>query len=155
MVKGKETFYFQHDYEPTSDPKMQAFIGEYGATGYGVYWRLIEMLHSNKDHCLPYENYIFVAVGKQMQVKPEIVKEMVQNCVQLFKLFKDDDACFWCERVLRNIEHRKEISEERAFAGKKSGEARRKKKEQTNKIEHLLNKSEQSKEKESKEKVTY
>ena len=45
MVKGKETFYFQHDYEPTSDPKMQALVGEYGAAGYGVSWSIIEMLH--------------------------------------------------------------------------------------------------------------
>lgn len=130
MVKGKETFYFQHDYEPTSDPKMQAFVGEYGAAGYGVYWRIIEMLHSDITHSLPYEEYIFISIGKQLQIKPDLVKEMVQNCVELFKLFKNDDGCFWSERVLRNIERRKEISEERAAAGKKSGEARRKKKEQ-------------------------
>jgi hypothetical protein len=29
---SKETFYFPHDYDSTSDPKMQAFIGIAGQT---------------------------------------------------------------------------------------------------------------------------
>jgi len=37
----KKTFYFSHDFEPTSDPKIQALISEYGGLGYGIWWRII------------------------------------------------------------------------------------------------------------------
>ena len=33
----KKTFYFSHDFEPTSDPKIQALISEYGGLGYGSF----------------------------------------------------------------------------------------------------------------------
>ena len=57
---SKETFYFPHDYDPTGDPKMQALLGEFGGCGYGVFWRIIEMLHSDSSHKLPLKTiYIF------------------------------------------------------------------------------------------------
>ena len=71
----KESYYFPHDYEPTGDPKIQALIGEYGATGYGIFWRVVEMLHSNAEHKLPFKNYIFLAIAKQNQANTSKGKE--------------------------------------------------------------------------------
>jgi len=57
----KESYYFSHDYEPTSDPKIAALLGEFGAVGYGIFWRIVEMLHSSKDHQIPKKKYIYSA----------------------------------------------------------------------------------------------
>ena len=49
---AKETFYFSHDYSCINDPKIQALIGKHGAKGYGIFWRIVEMLHEDPDHRL-------------------------------------------------------------------------------------------------------
>lgn len=123
----KDTFYFPHDYEPTSDPKMIAMIGGYGATGYGLYWRIVEMLHSSETHTLLKEDYIYVALSKQMSIPVEQVRVFVEDCVNIYKLFDGDDDQFLSNRVMKNIEKRKSISEMRSKAGKISAQKREEK----------------------------
>jgi hypothetical protein len=129
MAKQKDSYYFPHDFEPTSDPKIQAFIGEFGAIGYGVYWRLIEMLHSDKDHHLPMEKYIYLSVASQMSVSVEQVEKIIISCVEPYKLFSADGYLFWSERVFRNFTKREEISAKRSKAGKASAKKRAEKEE--------------------------
>jgi hypothetical protein len=121
----KDTFYFSHDYEPTADPKIQAMLGEFGAVGYGLYWRIVEMLHSDADHKLAKKQYIYIALSKQMSTSVEHVSAFVDKCVSVFELFVEDENFFWSERVLRNIEKRENISKKRSFAGKKSVESKK------------------------------
>ena len=120
----KDTFYFPHDYSCTNDPKIQAFIGKYGASGYGIFWRLVEMLHEDPKHRLPLKKYIFDAVGSQLQVDPETVLQMVEYLTDTCEIFKTHDDHFYSERVLINMEKRDAIKEKRSIAGKKSAEIR-------------------------------
>lgn len=121
----KDTFFFRHDFAPTSDPKIQAMIGEHGALGYGLFWRIVEMLHSDTDHVLAFKEYTFLAISKQMSTSVEQVKVFVNDCITTYELFEADGVNFWSERVNRNIEERKEISVKRSFAGKKSAETKK------------------------------
>ncbi len=123
----KDTYYFQHDYEPTSDPKIQALIGEHGAFGYGIFWRIVEMLHSNSDHTLPMKTYIFIAIAKQMLASDDDIKKIVMDCIDRYELFESDKLKFWSNRVFANLEKRKKISEVRSLAGHKGAIARREK----------------------------
>lgn len=141
MSKEKDAFYFSHDYDPTGDPKMQAMMGDYGAIGYGVYWRIVEMLHSEPSHKLPFKKYIYLAIAKQMstnvqqnstmgvqvEINAEQVEMFVKCCLNDYELFHSDDDFFWSNRVLRNMEKRDNISEKRSGAGKKSAEKRKNK----------------------------
>lgn len=120
----KDTFYFSHDYNTTNDPKMVAFIGKYGATGYGVFWRIVEMLHEESTHRLPLKKYIFDAVGSQLQVDPDTVLEMVEYLTDTCELFKTEDDHFYSERVLENMEKRDAIRAKRSKAGKASAKKR-------------------------------
>jgi len=115
---GKETFYFSHDYEPTSDPKIQALLGEFGAVGYGVYWRIVEMLHSSCDHKLPFKQYLFLAIAKQMLTSAEQIEAIIRHAIEIYELFNSDAEYFWSNRVNRNFEVRAELSEKRAVAGR-------------------------------------
>lgn len=118
----KDTYYFPHDYEPTSDPKMCAMIGEYGATGYGLYWRIVEMLHSNEQHTLPKEQYLYLSLSKQMSTSVEQVLRFIDDCIGVYKLFDSDDVCFYSNRVLKNIDFREHIKKVRSDAGKVSAQ---------------------------------
>jgi hypothetical protein len=114
----KETYYFPHDYEPTSDPKIQALIGEHGALGYGIYWRIVEMLHSNSEHKLPHKDYIILAIAKQMQANVQQIEATIKYCILICELFTSDGDFFWSERVNRNISKRIKLSDIRSVAGK-------------------------------------
>jgi len=122
----KDTFYFSHDYEPTSDPKIQAMLGQFGAIGYGLYWRIIEMLHSDNEHKLQKKQYIYLALAQQMLIDVEQVTTFIEQCINVFELFESDQNNFWSDRVNRNIEIRNINSANKSKAGKISAEMRKK-----------------------------
>ena len=127
----KESFYFPHDYEPTSDPKIQALLGEYGGMGYGVFWRIVEMLHSASDHKIPIKDYIVVAIAKQMLSNSKQIQEIIEISINTCELFISDGKFLWSSRVNNNISIRQEISEKRALAGRKGGIAKQGKAQKT------------------------
>lgn len=130
----REAYYFPHEYHASNDPKLQALIGEFGGLGYGIYWRLVEMLHADDNHILPLKTYLYEALAKQMLTEPSTVEAVVKQCIAKFDLLNSDDTCFWSERVFRNFEKREEISKQKSEAGK-LGALARKEKEQ---LKHLL-----------------
>jgi len=135
---AKDTFWFPHDFEPTSDPKIQALLAEYGGIGYGIYWRLVEMIHSDNSHKIPLKQYIFIAIAKQMsantkqnkckiqqiEITPDCVKCLIEDCILIFELFFSDGNFFWSDRANRNLEKRAEISKTRSEIGKKGAIAK-------------------------------
>lgn len=122
----KDTFYFSHDYSTTSDPKVQAFLSVYGASGYGVFWRIIEMLHEDQQHKLPLKKYIFIALGFQLKVDADEIEKMINCLIDDCDLLRTDGDYFYSERVLNNMEKRQSVIEKRSYAGKKSAEKRAK-----------------------------
>lgn len=127
---AKETFYFPHDFEPMSDPKMQALVGEHGADGYAIFWRVVEMLHSDDDHRLECKLYVYAGIAQQFKLDIETVRIVLNYAITVCELFTSDGQTFWSERVFRNFEKREEIKEKKSRAGKASAEARKKAAEQ-------------------------
>lgn len=125
---AKDTYFFRHDYEPTSDPKIQALLSEYGATGYGLYWRIVEMLHSDSTHKLITKKYLIIAIAKQMLSTTDFVLQFIDDCVNIFELFKQENDTIYCDRVMQNIDKRNDILEKRKAAGSKGGVANAKQK---------------------------
>ena len=128
---SKETYYFSHDYTAAGDMKIQALIGEYGRSGYGVYWYIIEQLHQEETHWLPMKEYLFLAIAKQMKANAEQietvakqVEDIIKYCIFVCDLFVSKGEMFTSRRVLKNFEKRSEISEKRRLAGKKGASAK-------------------------------
>ena len=121
---AKESYYFAHDYEPTSDPKIGALLAEYGAEGYGIYWRIIEMLHSNPEHKIPKKKYIFIALAKELITNDNKIELVINYATDVCELFLEDSEYIISKRVLRNFEKREEISEKRSNAGKAGMQSR-------------------------------
>jgi len=117
--------YFSHDYNASSDPKIIALIGDYGAVGYGIYWRIVEMLHSENEHKLPLKEYIIRAIAKQMSTSVEQTSAFINDCINVYELFIEEDGNFYSKRVLENIEKMEDIKEKRSNAGKISAEKRK------------------------------
>lgn len=113
----KESFYFPHDYGAANDPKISALVEEYGATGYGIYWYIIELLHQDEKHTLPLKQYIYLAIAKQMKANAEQIESIVKHCIMVCELFLVKGDYFYSPRVMRNFEKRALISEKRRKAG--------------------------------------
>lgn len=124
---AKDTYYFQHDYEPTSDPKMQALLNKYDWHGYGLFWRIIEMLHSDESHKLARKKFIYLSLCNKSTSVQQVL-QFVDDCINDFELFSADIDFFWSERVIRNVEKWKKNSENKSFAGKESARLRAEKK---------------------------
>lgn len=140
---NKESFYFPHDYDAASDPKMQALIGKYGGLGYGIYWRVVEMLHASSEHRLCRKPYLYSAIAKQMLVSDEQMLEIITYAVDFCELFETDGETFWSNRVNKNFERRAEISEKRSFAGKMSAVAKANAKQISTNVEQISTSVEQ------------
>jgi hypothetical protein len=142
---SQETLYFPHDYNPFDDTQFEALVLKHKAVGYAVFWRLVEMLHANADHILPFENHIYISIASKFSISPEVVEEIIMDCLSEFKLFSADGVYFWSERVLRNIAKRKAIREQKSLAGKASAEKRKKEKDdedsntRSTPVQHPLN----------------
>lgn len=126
---SQETFYFPHDYDPFQDMKMEPFVAKHGAAGYGVFWRLVEMLHSDTDHLLPLKPYVYESVANKLKLTPTLVEQIIEDCICKYCLFDGNGEFFWSNRVFKNVEKRKAISEQRSAAGKASADQRKKNKE--------------------------
>lgn len=117
--------YFSHDYYATLDPKIIALLGDYGAVGYGIYWRIVEMLHAEESHTLPLKDYIYKALAQQMVTSVEQISTIINDCINVYELFIEEDNNFYSKRVLENIEKMEETKEKRSKAGKISAERRK------------------------------
>ena len=152
-MKKKETYYFSHDYSTTNDPKIQALLGKYGATGYGIYWRIVEMLHEDQEHQVHLKPYVYEAISSTLKEETKLVKEIIKYCVEVCELFVLSDNYIFSQRVLNNIAKRDKIKEARSIAGKRSAELRSKNQVQ-NGTSVKQEPTKESKEKESKVKHT-
>jgi hypothetical protein len=100
-------------------------LTEFGAAGYGLFWRIVEILHSEKTHKIPHKKYVYLTLAKQMLTSVEQIETFVEQCINVYELFESDGECFWSNRVMQNIGKRNEIKEKRANAGKISAERRK------------------------------
>ena len=120
----KEAFYFSHDYSTTNDPKVQALLGKFGAKGYGVYWRIVEILHEEQDHKLHLRPYMFEAIASTFKEDVKDINTIIEYLVEVCELFIKEDNFLYSQRVLENISKRDKIKEARSSAGKRSAQLR-------------------------------
>jgi len=131
-MKNKD-YYFKHDYNPTNDPKIVCLLGNHGGLGYGTFWRIIELLHQERDHKLPHREYIYEAIAKQMLASAKQISDLISDCINTYELFVSDGDYFWSNRVIDNINKQEEISEIRQKAGRAGAIAKQNLAKPTNK----------------------
>lgn len=129
----KDAYYFSHDSNARNDIKISAMLSVYKAEGYGYYWITVENLREQSDFKLPFNDYTFDMLAKQMQCRRIKVKKFIEDCLKEFKdlqghgLFESDGYCFWSNSLNRRM---KKLEEKRLTAKKNAEdgwEKRRKK----------------------------
>lgn len=152
MAHIKDTYYFSHDSNARSDPKILALRSVYGMEGYGRFWILVEMLREQPGYKLKLNsNYASKAIAKELECDEDAAIQFVQDCIEEFELFETDGEYFWSNSLLRRMELRKEKSEK----ARRAAMARWKKEKKSDSNAGAMqahSKSNASKVKESKEK---
>lgn len=121
---AKETFYFSHDYNARNDKKAKALIKKYGATGYGLYWILAEMLHEDENSSIELDEIQYDLLSDESKLEIDVVKDIINDCVNNYKLFYLDGILLKNNRVERNKDKRTEIKKVRSEAGKEGAKKR-------------------------------
>lgn len=104
-----ESFYFPHDYNARSDPKLQQVLMDVGIEGIGIYWCLIEMLYE-QDGILP------ISSCKSIAFALHVHYNCIQSIINDFGLFNSDGDVFWSESVKKRLKKRCDISNKRKEA---------------------------------------
>lgn len=115
----KDAYYFSHDSNASSDPKISAMINQYGIEGYGRFWIVVEMLREQQDYRLPLKNYIFDALAMRLQCAAEEAEKYITDCINLFELFDSDEEFFWSNSLIRRMKQKEDRSMQASEAAKK------------------------------------
>jgi len=114
--------WFKHDINARHDVKIVAMRDKYGASGYGAWWMLIEILRDTDGYKLPLRE---VPLLRHSLNFPE-VEAFVDDCINVYFLLESDDEYVWSESLMRRMEAYEELLTQRAAAGKLGGIAKAK-----------------------------
>jgi hypothetical protein len=118
----KEAYYFSHDTNARNDEKILCLRADYGITGYGAFWILIEMMFENQDTQLSHKHVKGIAYSLNMEV--ELLTNIINSCIE-YGLFVSDGDNFWSESLRTRKGTYINKREKKVEAGLKSAEARR------------------------------
>lgn len=115
--------YFSHDYNARHDKKIAALVGKYKGTGYGIFWATCEMMHEEGGE-LELDDLTYSAISKNINEDENLLKNVIEDCIEKFKLFFFLDGKITSNRVKKNLNKRLNISVIRSKAGKAGANAK-------------------------------
>lgn len=142
--------YFAHDYSARHDRKIAALIEKYKSSGYGIFWATCEMMHEEGGE-LELDEITYGAISKNVNEDKILLKNVISDCIEIFKLFVLFDGKLTSNRVKKNLDKRLNLSDIRSKAGKAGAKAKQKlsKAKQMTYIKGKENKGKENKGKES------
>jgi len=131
----KDEFWFSHASDAKDDPKCMLLIEQLGLEGYGIFWVLVEVLRQQKNYKYP------IALLAPLSRKYNTTQAKMEVVVKEYGLFEIDDSSFFFSYSLnRRMEALELAKEKKRLAGVKSGQSRRKKKNEqcSNSVQTML-----------------
>lgn len=99
---SKETFYFSHDYNARTDPRIKKLLTKMGMSGYGIWWALVEDLYNNAN-ALPTD---YESIAYDLRVDKNTLISVIED----FELFVIEDGFFGNKSIQRRLDERAEKS---------------------------------------------
>ena len=122
---AKDSYYFPHDYNARSDPKIMALRAVYGAEGYAVYFMLLEIMREQPSYRLTVNKYLWDTLSMQLGIDGAKIKHIVEDCCTEFSdggkpLLVNDGESIYSLSLLRRMEAMDKQNEQK----KRAAEAR-------------------------------
>lgn len=106
--------WFPHDYYSTKDLAIVRLLMKHGATGYGVFWATIEILHSNNVVYATELLDVLCHMFGQSDTNP--IESVLQDMISFGLLHQREDGTMYSRRVEANKEARDAITESKRAA---------------------------------------
>lgn len=113
----KDKRWFPHELGARISPALVRLQMKLGGIGLAIYWCIIEMLYENGGR-LPKDYSLYAYELKWA------TEEQVQAVAESDYLFASDGTYFWCDEVIDDIAHMKDISEKRSTAARAKAKSR-------------------------------
>lgn len=113
---AKEAYYFSHDANSRTDPKILSMMLDYGIEGYGMFWIIVENLREQDGYKMKQDKSTWRALAMQMHKTVEEIKTFLNECIKEYELFVTDDVFFYSESLLRRMNKKDEITQKRKDA---------------------------------------
>ena len=105
----KTAYYFPHDYNARTDPKLQAVMVRHGITGIGAYWCIVEQLYE-QGGALAVDAIHAIAFALHAD------EALIESIVRDFGLFVIEGEKFYSPSANRRLDERKKVSDARREA---------------------------------------
>jgi hypothetical protein len=112
--------YFSHDYNARNDPKCIALIKDFGMSGYGVYWCLIEMMNEQGGRIKKFP-LLYRALAHDLKVKEVTLVKQIEAMLHQLQLLVEDEKYIWSESTLSRLAERESKRSKQIKAGKLGG----------------------------------
>ncbi len=99
----KDTFYFSHDHNARTDPKIKKLLAKHGMQGYGIFWAIVEDLYNNANAL----QTDYDTIAYDLRTDSELVKSIIND----FGLFVFEGDNFGSVSVERRLDERRQLSE--------------------------------------------
>ncbi len=143
-MSNKDAYYFSHDSNALTDPKILSMRCDYGLEGYGLYWAILEMLRNESTYKLTLNKNTYRAIKMQTNTNIDVEK-FIDDCINEYKdsesgdgLFNSKDGVFWSESFLKRMKKYENLKEKR----RQAANSRWNKNNQDNKREETNTKNE-------------
>ena len=117
--------WFKHDIDSRLGLKMSAFLSDFGAEGYGIFWIIVETLYRTEGHRLAKDSKTYHVLENCS--KSKLALAVIEKAIEL-GLFEASKDWFWSPRVLEELgkqaEHYQDIKAKRIAAGQLGGLAK-------------------------------
>lgn len=124
-MSKKESYWFSHDSDAASNPRLVALIDKYGFEGYGRWWRLLERLRScdgyRYDTATP---FAWAVLGKDLMLNADEAQAFVHDCVQYFGILQTEGQYLCSDSLTGRMEFWEKKRESLRARGKKGGLAK-------------------------------
>ncbi len=142
---SKDAYYFSHDSNAHTDPKILKLRMSLGWEGYGIYWAIIENLRNQEDYTICESEFMFLTLS--LAIDEAKLKQMLSKCLEV-NLLEISNGKVFSPSLLRRMERADEIRNKRRLAGAKGGKAKANAKQKGKQNSSI--KEKETKEKESK-----
>ena len=117
----KDAYYFSHDSNAHTDPRILKLRMALGWEGYGIYWAIIENLRNQENYCICESEFMFLTLS--LAIDEAKLKQMLSKCLEV-KLLELEEGKIFSPSLLRRMEKSDTIREKRREAGAKGGKAK-------------------------------
>ena len=122
-MKKKESQWFTHEVGTYNTPQMLELIENYGMTGYGYWWILIEILRMEDDYKYDISKpYHYNTIALAFRISKEEVKVFIDDCINKFDLLQTDGTYIWSESLHERMKHLERRRESFKANGSKGGQ---------------------------------